>query len=190
MIPAIPAFMLTRGVLMRDKPVAIKRRATKVTRTLNKFTERQLIAEGKIAPKAITRQSKVINPSSKKKQPVTAVEANYKKWANNPTSIPFVSKTIAVLKSAASMSSPQLSVEDEHNLEVLSNQAEQLLTDWFATPEHVRNHEKVKEAFNEQLAEITEAVSQFATGLSDNVVRNLNAGTGFIRAKFQNEDML
>lgn len=178
-IPAVPAFLLTHRILMSRKPVVQKLEPSSLTPLLEHYTQRTLEVEGKVAPK-------VIETKSGKKRQETVMEANYRKWANNRAAVPFVKTAIVVLKTISSTSSLDLSLEDQHNLEVLSTQTEKLLSNWYETPEEVRNLPQVKEAFDGQLAEISEGTKNLTVNASENLVRNLNIGTGFIQTKYNN----
>ena len=178
LIPAIPAFYLTRTMSLRLKPVKVITRTTQAARILESATQLQLEREGKSKPKEITS-------STPTKAETTVMEENYTKWANNKAEIPFIKDTINVLKKLATCPTTQLSIEETHNLEVLSNQTETLLSNWYDTPEQVRELPQVGDAFREQLTKIEEAVNDITLHTSEGIVRELKLGTKFITEKFK-----
>lgn len=158
---------------------------TSFTPSLEYYHRRQLEVEGKVTPKAIeATKAPVLTKGKKDKQPEDVLETNYKKWANNPADIPFVRRAIFILKMLSESADMELSVEEQHNLEVLSSQTDKLLTDWYETPERIRTLPQVDAAFKDQLTQIAEGVNSMTDSVTQNLVRNLNAGTGFIQAKF------
>lgn len=188
LIPAYPLFLGTNKFLMSRKPVVEKIKPTVMTPLIQEYKQRQLEIEGRVAPKAVEAKM-VTAPNKNKKLPEkTILESNYEKWMNNSADIPFVKKSVVVLKTLSEAASLELSIEEEHNLEVLSKQTDTLLSEWYATPERIRNLSEVKKAFSQQLTEIEEGTDNMTTSASKNLVRNLNAGAGFIQAKFNNKD--
>lgn len=191
LIPAYPLFLLTNKFLMSRKPKVETVKPTVITPLIKEYEQRQLEIEGRVAPKAVEEKKEPAPAKGKKdKRPENVLETNYKKWANNPADIPFVKKAVSVLKIVSEAAVMELSVEEQHNLEVLSNQTETLLSNWYETPEEVRNLSQVKEAFDGQLAEISEGAKTLTINASENLVRTLNIGTGFIQTKYNNKGNL
>lgn len=175
-------FFLAKKVFIMKKPVVYRKIPSKLTPLIEHHQKRQLEAEGKIAPIPLPEKEK------KKKELLTSktvLEANYSKWSASKAQIPFVVDAVAILKILASMSSLPLSLEERHNLEVLSNQTEELLTNFFNTPELIREMPAVSAALKEQLAHIKMGVTNSKTSGVDNYIRNIEVGTEFIRTKFQ-----
>lgn len=179
-LPAVPTFWAVRKVLISMKPTVVKTKPTNVSLYNDYLRGEQRVVEGRVAPKAVEKSR-----DKKEKVTVTVMEKNYQKWANNPVSVPVIQDAIVTLKNAASMASSKLSVEELHNLEVISNQTETLITNWYATPEQVRSHARVGQAFTEQLDELKDGLKKMEANVSDNLVRNLQIETGFIQSKFQ-----
>jgi hypothetical protein len=84
------------------------------------------------------------------------------------------------------MSSLSLTTEERHNLEVLSNQTEELLTNFFNTPESIRLMPAVQQALRDHLTQIEEGVSSVKVKGAEDFIRNLKVGTEFIKTKFSN----
>jgi hypothetical protein len=153
-----------------------------MTPIIAQYQQRQLELEGKVAPAAIEQAKPQKNKTSPKQE--TVLENNYSKWANNKAQIPLVMESIKVLETLSAMSALKLTTEERHNLEVLSNQTDELLTNYFGTPETIRTMPAVERALYEQLVQIEEGVSGFKAQGADNFIRNLRVGTDFIKTKF------
>ena len=187
-IPSLPVFFIAQHFLLKRKPIAYQVEDSTGKKLIRHYQHQQLEVKGKVLPKSIETAK---NDSTRKthNQTLTVAQSNYNKWANNKASVPFVKNAITILQSLAATSTMNLSTEDIHDVEVLSTQTETLLTNWYDTPEQVRNLNQVQEAFDEQLAEINDSSQKLTANGSDNLVRTLRIGTGFIKSKFDNKEL-
>jgi hypothetical protein len=184
LIPAIPAYFGARLLFLRNKPVVYRAAPSALTPIIAQHHQRQLEIEGKITPIAI-EQSKTLKAITVK--PETVLEQNYAKWANTKAQIPLVIESIKVLKTLSAMSSLKLTIEERHNLEVLSAQTEELLANFFNTPEAIRTMPEVERALHEQLVQIEVGVNKIQVDGAENFIRNLHLGTEFIKTKFNSK---
>lgn len=182
-IPAVPAYYGARHIFLRKKPVVYKPKPTALTPLIAEYKQRQLEIEGKVAPAAI-EQAK---PKALTEKVVTVLEQNYSKWASNKAQIPLVVESIKVLETLSAMSVLKLTTEERHNLEVLSGQTDELLTNFFNTPEAIRTMPAVERALHEQLVQIEESVTNIQANGAENFIRNLRIGTDFIKTKFNSK---
>jgi hypothetical protein len=182
-IPAVPAYYGARYIFLRKKPVVYKPRPTALTPLIAEYKQRQLEIEGKVAPAMIEAPK----PKSIPEKPATVLEQNYAKWSGNKAQIPFVVESIKVLETLSSMSALKLTTEERHNLEVLSSQTDELLTNFFNTPEAIRTMPAVERALHEQLVQIEEGVTNIQVNGAENFIRNLRIGTDFIKTKFNSK---
>lgn len=185
LIPGIPAYYGARRFFLRKKPVVYKTAPSALTPIIDHYKQRQLEIEGKIAPVAIEapKQEKTRNVEQDK----TVLEATYSKWASNKAQIPLVVESVKVLETLSAMSALKLTTEERHNLEVLSGQTDELLTNFFNTPEAIRTMPAVERALHEQLVEIEEGVTKIQVNGAENFIRNLRIGTDFIKTKFNSK---
>lgn len=183
LIPAVPAYYGARFFFLRKKPVVYKPRPTALTPLIAEYKQRQLEIEGKVAPAMIEEPK----PKSIPEKPATVLEQNYAKWSGNKAQIPFVVESIKVLETLSSMSALKLTTEERHNLEVLSGQTDELLTNFFNTPEAIRTMPAVERALHEQLVQIEEGVTKIQVDGAENFIRNLRIGTDFIKTKFNSK---
>lgn len=183
LIPAVPAYYGARHIFLRKKPVVYKPKPTALTPLIAEYKQRQLEIEGKVAPAAI-EQAK---PKELTEKVVAVLEQNYSKWASNKAQIPLVVESIKVLETLSAMSVLKLTTEERHNLEVLSGQTDELLTNFFNTPEAIRTMPAVERALHEQLVQIEESVTSIQANGAENFIRNLRIGTDFIKTKFNSK---
>lgn len=184
LIPAVPAYYGARHIFLRKKPVVYKPRPTALTPLIAEYKQRQLEIEGKVAPAAIEQaKPKALS----EKSATTVLEQNYAKWSNNKAQIPFVVESIKVLETLSAMSALKLTTEETHNLEVLSGQTDELLTNFFDTPEAIRTMPAVERALHEQLVEIEQVMGSIQANGAENFIRNLHIGTDFIKTKFKSK---
>lgn len=184
LIPAIPAYYGARAFLLRKKPVVYKTAPSALTPIIAQHHQRQLEIEGKVAPIAIEQLKPAKAITAK---PATVLEQNYTKWANTKAQIPLVMESIKVLETLSAMSSLKLTIEERHNLEVLSAQTDELLANFFNTPEAIRTMPAVERALHEQLVQIEEGVNNIKVNGAENFIRNLHVGTDFIKTKFNSK---
>lgn len=165
-IPAIPAYLIAHTVFKK------------------RFLLEQKALHG-LAPAPDNKEVAGKAKGSKKvAEPLNAIVRNQLKWEPRRTDVPLVKSAQEVLNAIVSMSSLQLSPEERHDLEVLSNQTDELLTNFFDTPESVRSLPEVQTALEAQLVAIVKGVDNIhATGASA-LVRELTNGTEFLKMKF------
>lgn len=181
LLPAIPAYYGARHLFLRKKPVVYRTAPSVLTPIIAKHHQRQLEIEGKVAPAAIEQMK---SPQAITSKSESLLERNYVKWADTKAQIPLVMESIKVLETLSAMSSLKLTIEERHNLEVLSVQTEELLTNFFNTPEAIRTMPAVERALHEQLVQIEEGMASIQTNGAENFIRNLSVGTDFIKTKF------
>lgn len=182
-VPALPAYYLSRFLFLRKKPVVYKVAPSIMTPIIAQYQQRQLEIEGKVAPAAI----EPAKPKALSEKHETVLEQNYAKWVGNKAQIPLVVESIKVLQTLSAMSALKLTTEERHNLEVLSSQTDDLLTNFFNTPEAIRTMPAVERALHEQLVEIEEGVTNIQVNGAENFIRNLRIGTDFIKTKFNSK---
>lgn len=182
-IPAVPTYYGARHLFLRKKPVVYRTAPSALTPIIAQYHQRQLEIEGKIVPPAI----EAAKPKTISEKPVTVLEQNYNKWANNKAQIPLVMESIKVLETLSAMSALKLTTEERHNLEVLSGQTDELLTNFFNTPEAIRTMPAVERALHEQLVQIEEGVTNIQVNGAENFIRSLRIGTDFIKTKFNSK---
>ena len=183
LVPGLPVYYAARSFFLRRKPVVYKTSPSAMTPIIAAYQQRQLEIEGRIAPAAI-ESPKPVKTSAPKTHSVLVT--NHKKWAENKAQIPLVMESIKVLETLAGMSSLNLTTEEQHNLEVLSNQTEELLTNFFNTPESIRLMPAVQQALRDHLTQIEEGVSSVKVKGAEDYVRDLKVSTEFIKTKFNN----
>jgi hypothetical protein len=183
-IPAVPVYYGARHLFLRKKPVVYRTAPSTLTPIIAQYHQRQLEIEGKVVPAAI-EQAKAIKANSER--PVTVLEQNYAKWSSNKAQIPLVVESLKVLQTLSAMSSLNLTIEERHNLEVLSGQTDELLTNFFNTPEAIRTMPAVEHALHEQLVQIEAGVSSIQVNGAEDFIRNLRVGTEFIKTKFNSK---
>lgn len=184
-VPALPVYYVSRHLFLRKKPVVYKVTPSRMTPIIAQYQHRQLEIEGKVAPAAIEQAKPKVH--EEKTTTVTVLEQNYAKWAGNKAQIPLVVESIKVLETLSAMSALKLTTEERHNLEVLSGQTNELLTNFFNTPEAIRAMPAVERALHEQLVEIEEGVTNIQVSGAENFIRNLRIGTDFIKTKFNSK---
>lgn len=182
LIPGIPAYFGARHLFLRKKPVVYKTAPSALTPLIEQYKQRQLEIEGKVAPVAIEAPKQ--EKSKSEGQPKTVLETNYAKWASNKAQIPLVMESVKVLEMLSAMSALKLTTEERHNLEVLSQQTDELLTNFFNTPEAIRTMPAVERALHEQLVQIEEGVTNARVSGAESFIHNLRVGTDFIKTKF------
>jgi hypothetical protein len=182
-LPAVPTYYGARYFFLRKKPVVYRTAPSVLTPIIAEYHQRQLEIEGKVAPRSI----EAAKPKAVSEKPVTVLEQNYNKWASNKAQIPLVVESIKVLETLSAMSALKLTTEERHNLEVLSGQTDELLTNFFNTPEAIRNMPAVERALHEQLVQIEEGVTNIQVNGAENFIRNLRIGTDFIKTKFNSK---
>ena len=160
LIPAIPTYFIAHKVY------------------INKFTRQKQEQQGVIAP---TFKQKSLS----KKKTLSVVETNHQKWVSLNTGVPFIQDATKILETMVSLSSLQLSTQEQHDLEVLSNQTDSLLTGYFNTPENIRNMPEVRTALETQLVEIVKNVNNIQAQGASTIVRELTNGTEFLKLKFK-----
>lgn len=183
LIPAIPTYYGARHLFLRKKPVVYRTAPSALTPIIAQYHQRQLEIEGKVVPSAIG----ATKPKAISEKPVTVLEQNYNKWASNKAQIPLVMESIKVLETLSAMSALKLTTEEQHNLEVLSGQTDELLTNFFNTPEAIRTMPAVERALHEQLVQIEEGVTKIQVNGAESFIRNLRIGTDFIKTKFNSK---
>lgn len=183
LIPAIPVYYGARHIFLRKKPAVHRVAPSALTPIIAQYHQRQLEIEGRVAPTAI-EQAKPAKTGEKQE---TVLEQNYRKWANNKAQIHLVVEAVKVLETLSAMSALKLTIEERHNLEVLSGQTDELLTNFFNTPEAIRTMPAVERALHDQLVQIEEGMSGIQANGADNFIRNLRVGTEFIKTKFNSD---
>lgn len=180
LIPAIPAFLVSRTLFLRGKPVVHKVSPSQLTPVIEAYRQKQLEIEGKVAPAAIETST----PEKPVKGKTTIMSTNYNRWSKAKAQVPLVVESVKILEALSSMSSLDLDAEELHNVEVLSNQTDELLTNFFQTPESIRTMPAVQAALAEQLKEIEVGVNS-VTGIgAEDIIRKANISTSFLKSKF------
>lgn len=145
----------------------------------------------KYAPPALTQVGE--SKKSKNKQKVlqsSVITENHKRWEKRPSAFPLVVGGKKVLETISALSALHLSVEDQHNLEVLSNQTDALLKTFVTTPESISAMPEVQRELEAQLVEIVKGVDNIHAQGAENLLRELKTGTGFLKAKFNQGENL
>lgn len=183
-LPAIPAYFIAHALFMSKKPVVTRTQPSVLTPIIEGYRQRQLEIEGRVAP-TVTETAKTDNSDKADKKKETVMQRNHAKWGNTKAQIPLVVQSVKLLETMSAMSALHLSVEEEHNLEVLSSQTDELLTNFFQTPEQIRIMPAVQQALQEQLNEIQEVVVNFTGTGAESVIRNIKTNTAFLKTKFK-----
>lgn len=178
--PAIPAYFITQKIILNSKPVQLKKLPSRITPVLEQYQERQREIEGRVNSPALPQ-------SSGSARAMTPAETNYARWVKNQVELPLVRRSIEALKVLASISTLELTVEERHDVEVLSSQTDELLTNFFKTPEAIRSMPEVVAALEEQVKQIEQGTSSLKVSGAENFIRSLNVGTGFIKSKYNSK---
>lgn len=166
LLPAVPVYFVSRKVF--DKRFEQQKHVPALTQT----TE----------PKKSKNKQKALQ--------VSVITENNKRWEKRPSAFPLVIGGKKVLKTISALSALHLSVEDQHNLEVLSNQTDALLNTFVTTPESISAMPEVQRELEAQLVEIVKGVDNIHAQGAENLLRELKTGTDFLRAKFNQGENL
>lgn len=167
-LPAVPVYFVSRKVF--DK----------------RIDATQLALEAAPEQKQVEQKPK----NKKKDVPESPIVLNHKKWAKRKSEFPLVIGGQKVLETISTLSTLQLSAEDQHNLEVLSNQTDTLLNTFVATPASIIDIPEVKKELEAQLVQIVKGVDNVKAQGKESVLRELKAGTDFLRMKFEKDESL
>ena len=164
-MPAIPVFILSR-----------------------KFFDRRFAANLDPVNNSVVESQKSQNSKEKDKSEQSIPVALCARWAESSSSAALIENGRQVLKMIVAFSQLPLGAEDQHNLEMLSKQTDELLSTYLSTPESIRTLDAVQKEMETQLAQIIASVENIKHQETANVIRELRTGTEFLRMKFvQNE---
>lgn len=182
---AVTIFRTTRERLLKERPVIHEQATSILTGTIARFERRELDA----AP----RRPALESPKKAKKTPApapiaTTPQNNLARWGHYKTKAPLILEGVQVLATLASLSKLTLSVEDSHNIDLLSNQTNEMLMGFVNTPASIRNMPSVEGALWDQLAEIQKSVTSIQVEGAERIVREAKISTEFIKSKFNNPE--
>lgn len=181
---AIGIYNDTRTSLMLQKPTVDEIGTSILTGTIARFERRELGV-------ASSPRRAVLEAPKKKNNPapvVTIPQNNFARWTNYKAKAPLFQEGLKVLGTLASLSKLKLSVEERHNIDVLSDQTNEMLSSFVNTPESIRNIPSVQDALLEQLAEIQKSVTNIQAEGAERIVREAKISTEFIKSKFNNPE--
>lgn len=164
------------------KPSRIIIPASPLRGQIESFEKYQLEVEGKVVPALESAGTSASNDKASKSS--TLARENHARWSDNKSSIPFIRTGVQLLESLAALSATNLDIEGQHDVDVLSNQTNELLTNYVSTPEAIRSMPAVEEALVNQLHQIQESIDSIQSDSAERMVRELTVGTGFLKAKF------
>lgn len=173
-------FGIGRALMIARLPIRDIPQDSEVAKQIDMFKRRNLELQGSSTAKNASNSH-----SSVAQKPSTSAERNYARWAKKPSNIPLIMDGIRVLKTLAAISVLDLSVEEAHDVEVLSDQTNELLTNYIQTPESIRMMPVVEKALLEQLQQIQESLTHIQGDGAARLVRELKTGTEFLKSKFQ-----
>lgn len=168
LVPAAPVYFVARTIF--DKRLGA---------SLNSL-------EAAPAQKQVEQKSK----GKKKELSPSPIVVNHQKWAKRPSNFPLVVGGKKVLETISSLSALKLSIEDQHNLEVLSNQTDELLNTFVSTPASIADIPEVQKELEAQLVQIVKGVDNIKAQGTESLRRELKAGTDFLKMKFEQDESL
>lgn len=182
---AIGIYSDTRTSLMLQKPTVEEAGTSILTGTIARFERREL------GVASSPRRAVLESPKKKKNNPApvaTIPQNNFARWTNYKAKAPLFQEGLKVLGTLASLSKLKLSVEERHNIDVLSDQTNEMLSSFVNTPESIRNIPSVQDALLEQLDEIQKSVANIQSEGAERIVREAKIRTEFIKSKFNNPE--
>lgn len=140
-----------------------------------------------VGPSALKPSSKKLaltSKSSKKPAGPSLATRNKDKWENKQHNSAFLRDGKKVLIALETFASASLTPEALHNLDVLSDQTDRLMTTYLDTPDSIKEIPAVQQEMKEQLAQIVVGLESIKVQGQENLLRELKSGTSFLKMKF------